>query len=120
MKNFFSVLLLSLSALPVNAEFINPSKFDGSEAQKKEVISYIQERVRIDYCEKNDMCQEVIIKMMERENLNSFKKLTKAKDVDVLNRAIYDYCDTVDMCSYQIIEMMYNQNLKAKNEKISW
>lgn len=106
--------------MPVNAKFIDPSKFDGSESQKQEVISYIKERARVDYCEKTDMCQETILRMMERENLNSFKKLTQAEDIGILNRAIYDYCNTVDMCSYQIIEMMYNENLKAKKEETSW
>lgn len=33
------------------AKFIHPLDFDGSEAQKAEVIKYIKDRVHKDYCE---------------------------------------------------------------------
>lgn len=119
MKKLLMFLLL-INSIPVQAKFINPLQFDGSDTQKKEVISYIQARVKHDYCETVDMCQESMLRMMERENLDAFKRLTKATNSDILNRAIHDYCGVVDMCTYQMIEMMYNKNLKASKDKLSW
>ncbi|WP_090902381.1 hypothetical protein [Azotobacter beijerinckii] len=113
----FPLTILSFS---VSAGFINPAEFNGSEKQKEEVISYIRERVKKDYCQRIDMCQESMLRMMETENLEAFKRLTKAKDKKVLDRAIHDYCGRVDMCSYQTIEMMYDENVKAKNKELSW
>ena len=101
-------------------KFIHPLDFDGSDAQKNEVISYIQERVKADYCKTIDMCQETTLRMMENKNLEAFKSLTQATDRKILDRAIHDYCDTIDMCSYQMVEMMYNQNLKKSKEKLTW
>ena len=112
-----TILLFSSFA---NAGFIHPLKFDGSKAQKQEVIEYITSRVKHDYCGTVDMCQEIMLRMMEKENLDAFKRLTKATNKPILDRAIHDYCGTVNMCTYQMIEMMYNQNLEAAQEKLDW
>jgi hypothetical protein len=114
------IFLMVTLSFSLNAKFIHPQKFDGSEAQKVEVISYIENRVKQDYCGTIDMCQEVMLRMMETENLEAFKRLTKAKNKILLDRAIQDYCGPADMCTYQIIEMMYNENLKAHNKELSW
>ena len=47
------ILLTALFLFPAvcSAKFINPMEFDGSEAQKSEVIEYIKDRVYKDYCE---------------------------------------------------------------------
>lgn len=113
----FTLIMASISA---QAKFIHPLEFDGSTVQKSEVISYISEKVKNDYCKEIDMCQESILRMMENENLDSFKRLTKATDSKILDRVIHDYCDNVDMCTYQVIEMMYNENLDASKKKLSW
>jgi hypothetical protein len=102
------------------AGFIHPLEFNGSEAQKNEVITYIQNRVKKDYCQTIDMCQEIMLRMMEQENLEAFKRLTQVQDRSILDRAIHDYCSTVDMCTYQMVEMMYNENLKASQQQLSW
>ncbi|MGF1761571.1 hypothetical protein L4D76_27440 [Photobacterium sagamiensis] len=119
MRKIF-ISLIVLCSFSVNAKFIHPKEFDGSEVQKKEVISYIKARVKKDYCGTVDMCQEMMLRMMETENLEAFKRLTLAKDRKVLDRAIHDYCGTVDMCTYQMIEMMYNENVKAQSQELSW
>lgn len=119
MKKSF-VLFMVLCSFSVNAKFIHPMEFTGSEAQKNEVVSYIKARVNKDYCGTVDMCQEVMLRMMETENLEAFKRLTQAKDRKVLDRVIQDYCKTIDMCAYQMIEMMYNENLKAKSQELTW
>ncbi|MCD9481574.1 hypothetical protein GLP37_21925 [Photobacterium phosphoreum] len=114
------LIFLCLLASSAQAKFIHPLDFDGSQAQKDEVISYIQARVKKDYCGTINMCQEVMLRMMEKENLEAFKRLTKAADRSVLDRSIHDYCGTIDMCTYQMVEMMYNQNLKASKQQLSW
>jgi hypothetical protein len=114
------IFLMVTFSFSANAKFIHPKEFDGSEAQKREVVSYIKNRVKQDYCETLDMCQEVMLRMMETENLKAFKNLIKAKNRKVLDRAIHDYCGSVDMCTYQMIEMMYNENIKAQDQELSW
>ncbi|OOE86662.1 hypothetical protein BZG79_12615 [Salinivibrio sp. MA427] len=114
------MFLAAIASFSVNAEFIHPLQFDGSKAQQNEVISYIQNRVKKDYCDTVDMCQETMLRMMEKENLDAFKRLTNAKNPDILDRTIQDYCGTIDMCTYQMIEMMYNENLNASKQELSW
>lgn len=118
------ILLTALCCFPVVtfAKFINPMEFDGSEAQKSEVIEYIKERVHKDYCESQlDMCQDTTLRMMERENLDSFKEATQAKDKKIMNKVIKDYCRSgLDMCNYVTINMMYKENLKASKESLEW
>ena len=119
MRKKLTVFLLAFS-ISAQAQFIHPMDFNGSDAQKKIVISYIQDRVKSDYCKKIDMCQESMLRMMEQENLEAFKRLTKATNRKILDRAIRDYCGKVDMCTYQMLEMMYNENLQKSTEKLSW
>lgn len=119
-----ATLFLFFLLLPFNvfADIIHPMDFDGSEAQKKKVIQLIKERVKKDYCEGDvDMCQATTLRMMERENLNSFKQSTKAKDREIMDRVIKDYCYSgVDMCNYSTIWMMYEENLKASKKSLEW
>lgn len=111
-----------VSSFAANAGFVHPLDFDGSEAQKQEVINYIQAKVKDDYCDGQlDMCQPTTLRMMEQQNLKAFKKLTQAKDRKVMDRVIQDYCeDSDDMCTYTTIDMMYQQNLKDNNQKLTW
>ncbi|MGG5215197.1 hypothetical protein [Rahnella variigena] len=115
----FAALVLPFAA---SAAFINPMEFDGSEAQKQEVIEYIKARVKADYCDGAvDMCQPTTLRMMEKQNLTAFKNLTKAKNKQILDKVIGDYCEgAVDMCTYATLDMMYKQNLKASGEQLSW
>jgi len=104
------------------AGFIHPMDFDGSEAQKQQVIQYIKERVKHDYCESQlDMCQPSMLRMMEDQNLSSFKKATQANDRKIMDLVINDYCNSgIDMCNYDNLLMMYNENLKASKKELSW
>ncbi|QJT21672.1 hypothetical protein IBG34_04780 [Aeromonas media] len=117
-----AILLITTLPLLAQAGFIHPMDFDGSEAQKQQVIQYIKERVKHDYCDGQlDMCQATTLRMMEQQNLDSFKKASQAKERAIMDRAIKDYCHGgIDMCSYDTIWMMYRENLKASNEDLSW
>ncbi len=118
------ILVTALCLFPVVtfAKFINPMEFDGSEDQKSEVIEYIKERVHKDYCDSQlDMCQDTVLRMMERENLDAFKQATQAKDKRIMDQVINDYCDSaLDMCNYSTINMMYIENLKSSKESLEW
>lgn len=94
--------------------------FKGEELQKKIVIEYIKARVKHDYCGTIDMCQAVMLRIMEEENLDAFKRLTVAKERDILDRVIKDYCGIVDMCTYSMLEIMYNENLEASKKSLEW
>lgn len=111
-----------LTSFAAEAGFIHPLDFDGSEAQKQEVINFIQTTVKADYCDGQlDMCQPTTLRMMEQQNLTAFKKLTQADDRKVMDRVIKDYCEEgLDMCNYTTIQMMYQQNVKADKQKLTW
>lgn len=96
--------------------------FNGSDEQKKEVIQYIQSHVHKVYCDgKIDMCQETTLRMMEREELNSFKKAAQATNREIMDKVIKIYCkSSIDMCSYSNINMMYNENVKALKQSLTW
>ncbi|EIQ5747186.1 hypothetical protein LVE42_004674, partial [Salmonella enterica] len=67
------------------------------------------------------MCQDTTLRMMERENLEAFKRATQAKDKKIMNQVIKDYClSGVDMCNYATIDMMYKENLKASKQNLEW
>lgn len=114
--------LLCLAPTLCFAKFIHPLDFDGSEAQKAEVIKYIKDRVHKDYCEGQlNMCQESTLRMMEQENLRAFKEATQAKDRKIMDNVIETYCKgALDMCTYSNIQMMYNENEKASKQDLKW
>ena len=97
-------------------------EFDGSEQQRNEVVAYIKRRVRHDYCDSGlDMCQNVILRMMEKKNLEAFKQASTATNRSVMDRVIKDYCaGGVDMCNYTTILMMYKKNVEAGRKSLTW
>lgn len=121
MKQLTALLIASMPLL-AQAGFIHPMDFDGSESQKQEVIQYIKDRVKQDYCDGQlDMCQPSMLRMMEDQNLRSFKKATQATNREIMDKVINDYCDSaVDLCTYDNILMMYNENLKASQKELTW
>ncbi|MFM1688124.1 hypothetical protein ACJ7VZ_06335 [Aeromonas salmonicida] len=121
-KNKSVILGMMLFPLSAMAGFIHPMDFDGSEGQKQEVIKYIKDKVKQDYCDGElDMCQPTTLRMMEQQNLDSFKKANQATDRNIMDRVIQDYCNgDLDLCTYGTIWMMYQQNLKASKKELSW
>lgn len=120
MKKWSIALIFLSSGVCSAATFINPMDFDGSESQKNQVIEFITASVKKDYCEKVDMCQESTLRMMEKQNLDSFKLATKATDRKIMNSVVRDYCKKIDMCNYSTLWIMYKQNYEASNKKLSW
>ena len=57
--------------------------------------------------------------MMEEEELNSFKYLTKVKSRKLLDSVTEKYC-AIGMCTYSTIKMMYIEEDKASKKKLEW
>ena len=51
------------------------------------------------------------LRMMEKENLKSFKELTKVYDTNLLKKVIEKYGE-IDMCDYSTILMIYKEEKK--------
>lgn len=119
MTNFFlSFIFLIISLNLVGQSFVNPINFTPTESNKKRVIKYIEKQVKEDYSAIN-MDDPSTLRMMEKENLNAFKELTKAKNTRLLNSVIKTYCE-IGMCNYSTILLMYNEQNKASKESLSW
>ncbi len=119
MKFILSVLLSLLFSVPAFAAgFVNPIGFEPTEANKTAVVEYVKQNVKQEYS-KIGMDSESTLRMMEKQNLNAFKKLLGAQDKGVLARVIKQYCG-IGMCNYVTIHMMYEQEMKAKGQSLQW
>jgi len=74
MKKLLFTLLFSSSFTCSAATILNLMDFDGSEAQKKQVIDFITSTVKKDYCDKIDMCNYGTIWMMYKKNSEAKSK----------------------------------------------
>lgn len=110
----FLVFANSISAI----ELIHPLDFKGTEAEKRRVIAYIEENVKETYTAIG-MGDPLTLRMMENEELNSFKALMKKENRDLLDNVIRQYC-TIGMCNYSTFLMMYNEQNRASNQKLEW
>ena len=128
MKKLFLCILLSLMWCNVGIakNIPHPVDFKGLEQEKKNIISFIEKNVNEIYCENEmlkSMCTNSVLRMMEDEELTSFKKLTKAKEEVILNNVIQTYCMNVmleDNCMYSTILMMYEEEVRAAGKKLAW
>lgn len=113
---------LMLVAGIASADFVHPLDFDGSDAQKEKVISIIKDQTKQTYCESGiDLCQDSTLRMMEENEMKSFKKLLAATDRKVMDKVIATYCKgPVGMCNYSTISMMYDNEMKASKKTLSW
>lgn len=114
----FGCLIAFASTNAYAANIIHPLDFTPSEANKAQVIAYIEAGVKKTYSELG-MDDPVTLRMMEGEHLKAFKELTSAKNRDLLDSVIATYCD-IGMCDYSTINMMYNEQLKASTKSLDW
>ena len=117
-KIILGFLLLVWSTSVLAADFVHPLDFKGTQAEKDIVIAYIVENVKEAYT-KIGMGDPSTLRMMETEELNSFKELTKVEDRIILDKVIEQYCK-IGMCNYNTILMMYNEQLKASKKSLTW
>ena len=131
-KNYFMkiitifLIFIFFSTPSIAKNIIHPLDFKGSAQEKENVISFIEKNVNEIYCDNeitSGMCSNSILRMMEEEELDSFKKLTKVKEESILNNVIQTYCHNTmleDMCMYTTILMMYEEEVRASSENLSW
>ncbi len=126
MKILLTFFFLFCSSNIFGKDIIDPLSFSGSQSEKNAVISFIERDVKKTYCENElleSMCTNSILRMMEEEELQSFKKLIYAKNKNILNKVINSYCNNSlleSMCSYTIILMMYEEEVTAAGKKLDW
>jgi len=117
-KTFLTLVLFVFSLSLFSQSFVSPVGFVGNEINKQKVIAYIKKQVKEDYSAIG-MDDPSTLRMMEKENLNAFKKLTKVSNTTLLRKVIKTYCD-IGMCNYSTIRMMYNEQNKASKETLKW
>ncbi len=98
--------------------FIHPMDFDNSEEMKDKVISFIKFKVKKNL-EFIDSYNNMNARMMEKEELNAFKELTREKDRETMDRVINDLL-FIDSLDYINLKMMYNEEKQAGNEELTW
>lgn len=113
------IILLALLLSQISfAGFINPMKFDGSEKQKKEVIEYIKQNTK-EQLELIGTYSKQMARMMEEEQLNDFKELTKADNKEAMNTVI-SQLKLINNLNYTMIKLMYEEEVKAGEEELTW
>lgn len=116
---FISIIFVCINSNFIQAaDFVHPLDFGGIDTEKEIVVKYIKENVKKTYGEIG-MDDPVTLRMMENEELKSFKQLTKVDNRSILDMVIKTYCG-LDMCNYNTIYMMYNEQLKASQKTLEW
>ena len=119
MKKMVSILFVLAISLPAFAtDFVHPLDFTGSPEEKNDVIKFIEENVKKTY-QQVGMDDPATLRMMENDELDCFKQLTKITNRQLLDDVITQYCN-VGMCTYNTILMMYKEQEKASGEKLKW
>jgi len=112
------ILLLFIPLLSFGQSYVSPIGFENNDFNKNKVIKYVEYEVKKTYSAIG-MDNASTLRMMEKENLNAFKELLKAKNKSILKRVEKTYCD-IGMCNYSTILMMYKEESKAANQSLEW
>ena len=120
MGKFIMIVLFLLLLTPIvfAADFVHPLDFKGTKAEKQKVIAYIVKNVKATYS-KIGMDDPATLRMMEKEELDSFKKLCTANNRKLLDKVIATYCN-IGMCDYNTILMMYTERVNASKKSLEW
>lgn len=117
-KLMMMALMMCLGLHSFGQSFISPIDFQETESNKQKVIDFINKQVMTDYSAIG-MDDPFTLRMMEKENLDAFKKLTKVTNLTLLKDVIKTYCE-IGMCNYSVILMMYNQQEKSSKSSLEW
>ena len=115
---FLMLICLLVPVVALAGEFVHPLEFSGEESEKAQVIRFIQANVKAQYSAIG-MDDPLTLRMMEKEELKSFKALMNVKDRALLDRVIAQYCG-IGMCNYNTILMMYKEQKKASGDALTW
>lgn len=125
-ENFFRFIgwLLSIFLYRFAAPdgYVDPITFDGSDAQKTQVINFIKKNVDTAYCKGLGQCSATLLRMMEEAQLKSFKNLAKtAREHQKEYKQVYkDYCVGIGQCDYSTLEMMFKEEVKNASKQLTW
>jgi hypothetical protein len=111
-------ILIMLTVSVFALDLPHPLDFKGNDVEKERVISYIKLNVKQTYSAIG-MGDPATLRMMEEEELKSFKQLTEIKNRKLLDSVIATYCE-IGMCNYSTILMMYQEQLKASKKELTW
>lgn len=117
-KIFLTLVATFLASNLFSQSFVSPIDFVENESNKERVINFIKKQVKEDYSAIG-MGDPSTLRMMEKENLDAFKKLTRITNTGLLKKVIRTYCD-IGMCNYSTIFMMYKEQNKASKESLKW
>lgn len=117
-KLLFATAVFMSPLLAQNLGFVHPLDFRDTKSGRDQVLRYIVKNVKETYS-KIGMDDPATLRMMEKAELESFKKLTKVTNRNLLDRVIKTYCE-IDMCNYNTILMMYNAQLDASQKSLEW
>jgi len=117
-KTFLTLVLFVFASSLFSQSFVSPMGFVENETNKQKVIAYIKKQVKEDYSAIG-MDDPSTLRMMENENLDAFKKLTKVSNTTLLKKVIKTYCE-IGMCNYSTILMMYIEQNKASKKTLEW
>jgi len=117
MKKVMIGLILIFSFNVYAQDFIHPLDF--KEGDKEKVIKYIQIEAKKSAEALGGQNSAAMLRMMEKGELSSFKKLMKVKNRKILDEVIKT-CNDIGTISYSMIYMMYRGELKASKQKLKW
>lgn len=126
MKTSFALLaaclVFSSTVFAAPDGYVDPITFDGSDAQKTQVINFIKKNVDTAYCKGLGQCSATLLRMMEEAQLKSFKNLAKtAREHQKEYKQVYkDYCVGIGQCDYSTLEMMFKEEVKNASKQLTW
>ncbi len=109
-KILVGAICLATTMAALATDLVHPLDFKGTKDETGKVIDFITSNVKETY-RKAGISNSTMLRKMEREEVNSFRELTKVKDRKLLNEVIATYCK-LGRCNYNTILMMYNEKLE--------
>ena len=110
----------SKNAIGGKPNFVSPINFEDTLENREKVISFIKYCVKETYCEEDNDCNPITLRMMENANLESFKEIMNPGNVGLMQKTISMYCNDKPCCQYATIKMVYNHMLESKNSELKW
>jgi hypothetical protein len=115
-KALLFLFILAFQSIAQN--FVHPLDFKDTKIEREKVISYIISNVK-ETCSRLEIDDPATLRIMEKQELEDFKKLTKAQNRKLLDKIIEKFCG-MEVCIYSTILIAYNQELSASKEKLEW
>ena len=119
MKKILLLLFLLFPSVSFGDNLISPIGFQDTDENRKKVLSFIEKNVKNELSSIG-MDDPSYLRVIEKQELQAFKKLIKVKDTKLLRKVIIGNCSIFGMCNYDSILVIYMQEKKASNSKLKW